>query len=234
MKPTANLCLVVAIIFSGFGAMPAMARQIMIGPANPGAEDGSDGWWVGASGKSYLLVDHTDPASGISDFSLGNTNLDGDHSAGWRSVIFPLGPAAAGAKPITFSFTYKLIDEVKPGDNILVQLRFFDQATNWISERDFPLGDSSHDSAMSRYKTVSVGDIRAPRRAQVADVHVNINFQGYHWSSGTGRFDDFSVKVTTHSLLLEVIVLAVVLLGITITAAFLLHSRRKNKMQPNS
>jgi hypothetical protein len=233
MKPTANLCLVVAIIFSGFGAMPATARQIMIGPANPGAEDGSDGWWVGASGKGYLLVDHTDPASDTSDFTLGSTNLDG---AEWRSVIFPLGPAAAGAKSITFSFAYKLADEVKPGDNVLVQLRFFDKATNWISQRDFLLGDSSHDSAMNRYKTVTVTGLHAPLHAEVADIRFNINGyrSPYPWSSGTARFDDFSVKVTTISPLIEIGVPAAALLGITITAAFLLHSRRKNKLQPNS
>lgn len=220
---------IVGLLVMSVAAMPMMAKQILIGPANPGAEDGSDGWWVGASGKSYLLVDHTDPASDTSDFALGNTNLDGDNSAGWRSVIFPLGPAAAGAKPITFSFTYKLVDEVKAGDNVLVQLRFFDKATNWISERDFVLGDSSHDSAMSRYKAVTVGDIRAPRRAQVADVHVNINFQGYHWSSGTGRFDDFSVKVTTHSLLLEVGIPVAAILGIVIATLFLSRSGRKQR-----
>ena len=216
--------------------MPAMARQVMIGPANPGAEDGSDGWWVGASGSGYLLVDHTDPASDTSDFTLGNTNLDGNNSAEWRSVIFPLGPAAAGAKPITFSFAYKLVNEVNPGDNVLVQLRFFDKATNWISQRDFVLGDSSHDSAMSRYKTVTVSDLHAPPGAQVADVRFNINGyrSPYRWSSGTARFDDFSVKVTTISPLIEIGVPAAALLGITITAAFLLHSRRKNKMQPDS
>ena len=131
---------IVGLLVMSVAAMPMMAKQILIGPANPGAEDGSDGWWVGASGKSYLLVDHTDPASDTSDFALGNTNLDGDNSAGWRSGNLSARAVAAGAKPITFSFTYKLVDEVKAGDNVLVQLRFFDKATNWISERDFVLG----------------------------------------------------------------------------------------------
>ena len=228
-KQLAAFCGIVAIVCRCFAETTSTAKQVMIGPANPGAEDGSDGWWVGASGSGYLLVDHTDHASGISDFTLGNTNLNGNDAVGWRSVGFPLGPAAAGAKPISFSFAYKLIDDVNPGDNVLVQLRFFDRATNWISERDFVLGDRSHDSAMGRYKTITVGDIRAPSRAQVADVHVNINFQGYHWSSGAARFDDFSVKVKTRSLVPEVIVLAAALLGIGTTTAFLWHSRRKQQ-----
>jgi hypothetical protein len=140
-------------------------RRVMIGPVNPGAEYGSDQWWVGASGKGYLFVDHADPASGTNDFTLKNTNQDKNSSAGWRSVIFPLGPAAAGARPITFSFAYKLADDVNAGDNMLVQFRFFNRATNWIIERDFELGDSSHDSAMSHYKTVTIGGILAPHNA---------------------------------------------------------------------
>jgi hypothetical protein len=117
-----------------------------------------------------------------------------------------------------------------------VQLRFFDKATNWISQRDFLLGDSSHDSAMNRYKTVTVTGLHAPLHAEVADIRFNINGyrSPYPWSSGTARFDDFSVKVTTISPLIEIGVPAAALLGITITAAFLLHSRRKNKLQPNS
>ena len=91
--PAAGLALAVLAIHF------LLQRPMMIGPANPGAENDSDGWWVGASGKSYLLVDHTDPASDTSDFTLGSTNQDG---AEWRSVIFPLGPAAVGASPSPF------------------------------------------------------------------------------------------------------------------------------------
>ena len=214
----------------GMVAMSAPARQIMIGPANPGAEDGSDGWWVGASGKGYLLVDHTDPASGNSDFALGNTNLDGDNSAGWRSVIFPLGPAAAGSRPITFSFRYKLADDVKPGDNLLVQLRFYDRSTNWLNEKNFYIGSGSHDSAMDGYKTVIVSNLRASRRAQVADINISANVYGNHWSSGTGRFDDFSVTTTTHPLLLGIGISAMALLGIAATVLLLRHFRGKQRL----
>ncbi len=117
--------------------MPARAKPVLIGPANPGAEIGTDGWWFGTRGHAYMAIDNTDPASGHKDFTLGNTNRDGDNSADWRSVKFPLGPAAAGAKPITFSFAYKFTDAVRLGDNMRVQLRFFDWATNYISQREF-------------------------------------------------------------------------------------------------
>ncbi len=198
--------------------------RVVIGPANPGAEDGSDAWWVGASGKGYLFVDQTDSASGTNDFTLGNTNTVGDNSAGWRSVIFPLGPAAAGAKPITFSFAYKLIDDVNPGDNVHVQLRFFDRTTNWLREKDFVLGDSSHDSAMLRYKTVTAGGIYAPSRAKLADINVFVNAFGRKWSSGEARFDDFSVTTTTNYWL--PCILATALLGIMGTVMLVSHFRQ--------
>ncbi|MGB7745977.1 MAG: hypothetical protein WBN75_01650 [Verrucomicrobiia bacterium] len=171
----------------------AAARPIMLGPANPGAENGPDEWWRGASGGSFLSIDDTDPASGANDFTLGNSAVDGTNSADWRAVIFPLGPAADGAEPITFSFAYELTDKVKAGDNIRVQLRFFDKATNFLGQREYWLGSKSQDSAMTSYKTVTTGNIHAPPKAQVADIRVSVNLYGDRWSSGTGRFDDFSV-----------------------------------------
>ncbi len=171
----------------------AAARPVFIGPGNPGAENGPHEWWWGASGGSFLSIDDTDPASGTNDFTLGNSTVEGTNSADWRAVIFPLGPAAAGADPIIFSFAYKLMDEVKPGDNIRVQLRFFDKTTNFVGQKEFWLGSKSGDSAMTGYKTVIARGIHAPPRAQVADVRVSVNLYGDRWSSGTGRFDDFSV-----------------------------------------
>jgi hypothetical protein len=87
---------------------------------------------------------------------------------------------------------------------------------------------------MNRYKTVTVTGLHAPLHAEVADIRFNINGyrSPYPWSSGTARFDDFSVKVTTISPLVEIGIPAAALLGIAITAAFLLHSRRKRR-QPN-
>ena len=218
---------IVVLLVIGVAVLLLFPQGVIIGPANPGAENGSDGWWVGAGGQGYLFVDHADPASGTSDFTLGNTNEDKNNSAGWRSVIFPLGPAAAAARPITFSFAYKLPDEVNSGDNMLVQLRFFNQATNPITERDFLLGDSSHDSAMSRYKTVTVSDIYTPEHATVADINVTANFYGRHWSSGDAHFDDFSVT-TTKFLWLPIILISATALLVLAAAVVLpvLKNRR--------
>jgi serine/threonine protein kinase len=230
-----------AVMFAGVAACVFLAvfailflfeRQILIGPANPGAENGPDDWWRGTSGGAYLSIDNTEPASGDYDFTLGNTNLDGDNSADWRSVIFPLGPATAGAKPITFSFAYKLTDEVQAGDNVRVQLRFFDQATNFVSEKNFWLGSKSHDSAMTRYKTITVGGIRAPRRAKVADVRASINLYGDRWSSGTARFDNFSVTTAPHSLLFKAGIVAVALIGICALIMLLVHFWRRSAPEP--
>jgi len=191
-------------------------RQMRIGPANPGAENGEDNWWVGANGgaRVFFGIDHTDPASGDYDFTIGNTNLDGGNGAEWRSVHFPLGPAATGAEPVTFSFAYKLPDEVTDGDNILVQLRFFDHATNYLSGKNFWLGTRSRDSAMTRYKTITVAGLRAPPRAEVADITASINSYHERWSSGIGRFDDFAVTTPRHSWLFRTGVAGADLIGI--------------------
>jgi serine/threonine protein kinase len=214
-----------AVMFAGVAACAVLAgsalhllfqKQMMIGPANPGAENGEDNWWVGANGGALVFfgIDHTDPASGDYDFTIGNTNLTGVNGAEWRSVIFPLGPAAAGAEPITFSFAYKLPDEVIAGDNILVQLRFFDHATNYLSGKNFWLGTRSRDSAMTRYKTIKVAGLQAPPRAEVADVTTSINSYHERWSSGTGRFDDFAVTTIRHSRIFKAGVVTAVLIGI--------------------
>lgn len=215
---------ILGLLAIGVVAVLLFPRRVMIGPANPGAEDGSDGWWVGASGTGYLFVDHTDPASGNSDFTLGITNEDKNNSAGWRSVVFPLGPAA-GFRRVTFSFAYKLVGDVNPGDNMMVQLRFYNRATNWISERDFLLGDNSHDSAMSHYKTFTVDSIPTPHAASLADINVSANVFGRHWILGDARFDDFSLTTTTYSAL--PVVLAVALFGVVSAVVYGFCFRQK-------
>src|SRR5438045_1841076 len=83
----------------GIMAMPATAKQIFLGPPDPGAEQQMDDWYHGTSGDAYQSFDDTDPTVDAHDFTLGNTNADRESHADWRSQIFPLGPAAAGLKP---------------------------------------------------------------------------------------------------------------------------------------
>jgi hypothetical protein len=199
---------------------PANAKTIMLGPPDPGAEHGFDYWYHGTQAAGFLFVDDTDPETGHNDFTLGNTNAGAENHADWRSQNFPLRPAAKGAAPITFSFSYELPDNVSSSDNIRVELRFFDASgTNFLAENMTPVGSASGDSNMTRYKKVTLTNVRAPKRAGTADIWVTANvFQ--HWTSGNARFDNFSVTTTTRRNLTPLVIVAgliglMILAGIT-------------------
>jgi hypothetical protein len=209
--------------------MLATASQIVIGPPDPSAEHGFDYWYHGTGETGFLFIDNTDPASGNNDFTLGNTNASKGNLSDWRSKNFALGPAAKGVEPITFLFTYELPDNVSDGDNIRVELRFFDATgTNFLSEKKILVGSDSGDSKMTSYKRIVITNIRAPKMAQMADIRFNANlFEP--WASGIGRFDDFSVTtVQKGSLTVFVVVTGIIALLIFIgigTAWWLSKSR---------
>ena len=177
------------------GLVPADKQHVLLGPLNPGAEEGSEHWYHGINGNGVLLTDNTDPASGENDFTVENTSTNGHNYAEWRCETFSLGPATNGAHPVTFSFDYKLPGPVNDGDNVRVQLRFFDQNKDFIDQKIFWLGSSSHDSAMTSYKTVTTENIQPPAGARLCDVTLSANLYDDKWSSGTGRFDN--ILVTT-------------------------------------
>lgn len=173
-------------------------KQALLGPLNPGAEEGSEQWYYAMDGTGKLLTDSTDAASGDGDFTIGNTSTNRHDHAEWRCEMFSLGSATNGAHPVTFSFDYKLPGPVKDGDDIRVQLRFFDQNTNFIGQKLFWVGSSSHDSAMTGYKTVATKGILPPQGARICDITLSANvYDGDRWSSGIGRFDN--IFVTTES-----------------------------------
>jgi hypothetical protein len=207
-------------------AMPATAKQILLGPPAPQA---MDDWNHGTSGKGYQSIDDSDPANGTHTFILGNTTAGRENHADWRSQIFALGPAAGGIQPITFSFSYKLTDKVNDRDNLRVQLRFYDKATNFIGQKEFLLGSSSHDSEMITFKKMAVNNLNAPHRAQVADVTFSANFYDVdHWTSGTGKFNDFSVTTVSPFPFFQTIGAAVILIAIAgLTAWFVRHRSRE-------
>jgi len=189
-----------AIAVGGITAISgrANARPLFLGPVNPGAESGSDHWYSGVSGTGSLSIDDTDPAAGHNDFTIGNTTVGKGNRADWRSEAFALGPAADGASPITFSFAYKLPGEITGGENLLVYLRFFDvTGTNFLKERIIFVGSRTGDSNMTSYKRMVIPGIHAPKQAQVADVRIMANHSAGAWTSGIGRFDDFSVTVAS-------------------------------------
>ena len=147
------------------------------------------------SGDGSLTTDHDDPAAGTGDFTLENLSTNGQSHAEWRSEIFSLGPATNGAAPLGFSFAYKLPGQVKDGDNLRVQLRFFGSATNFLGQKLFQVGSRSQDSAMAGDKTITADDILAPAGSRWSDITLSANLYDDPWSSGTGRFDDIVVTI---------------------------------------
>ncbi len=168
----------------------------LLGPLNPGAEEGCEHWYHGMDGKGELLTDNSDPASGENDFTIENSGTDRRDHAEWRCETFSLGAGTNGSRPIRFSFDYKLPGRVKDGDNLRVQLRFYDQNKNFMEQKEFWVGTSSHDSGMSSYKTITNEDILPPAGARAADVTMTANlYEGDRWSSGTARFDNVFVTI---------------------------------------
>lgn len=207
----------------------AMTKPIMLGPPNPGAEHGFDDWYHGMNGAAWVSVDDTDPAMGNHDFILGNKTAGDQNRADWRSRIFRLGPAAKGARPITFSFACKFPGQINGREDMQVYLRFYDAAaTNFLGQKIFRVGFNSGCSNMSNYKTMAFTDIRAPKRARMADVWVTANIF-VPWTSGSGQFDDFSVTTVSRlgpTLFAVFAGLGIILIIITIAVV---KSQRKNR-----
>ena len=204
-------------------------EQIFLGPAESGTWSGSEKWPNGMYGAASTSYDFDDHSKGFCAFVISNTVAGKENTADWRCLPFSLGPAAAGTRPITFSFAYKLSDPVAAGNNIHVQLRFFDSTgTNFIGERVIPVGARTSDSAMTDYRTLVINGILAPHKARTADIWVDANiFEP--WVSGTARFDDFSVTTIPRSLRFKMMVGVAVLLGICVLTLMLVQLwRRRN------
>jgi len=200
-------CAVLAV-----GAIPFIfEKQMMLGPSDSGPASGGANWMYGAYGASTASIDSSDPATkGGYDLVISNTVAGKENKSDWRSLPFTLGPAAGGARPVNFSFAYKFQDTVAKGNNIHVQLRFFDSTgAGFISEKVFPVGANTGDSEMAGYKTVTVSRIVVPGKARTADVWINAgSFEP--WVSGTVQFANISVTAAPHSLLAKAAVLVAI------------------------
>jgi hypothetical protein len=199
-------------------------EQISLGPPNSDASSAGANWYTGANGGGSVSVDFNDPATnGGCDFTISNTVAGKENNASWRCPNFSLGPAAGGARPITFSFAYKLENPVAAGNNILIMLRFFDSTgTNYISQRTIQVGAHTSDSAMTSYRTITIPGILAPPKARTADIWIDAN-DFDPWVSGTGRFDNISVTTAPRSLLFKAGVGAAVLLGVGVLTVLLIQ-----------
>jgi hypothetical protein len=198
-------------------------EQIFLGPPNSRAASEGASWVTGANGGGFTYEDFDDPPHSGFDFTITNTVAGNSNNADWRCPPFSLGPAANGGRPMSFSFAYKLTDAVAKGNNIHVQLRFFDSTgTNFISEIVLPIGARTGDSKMNDYKTHTIENILAPRKAATADIWVDANiFEP--WISGTARFGDFSVTTAPRSLLFKISVTIAVLTGVSFIVCMLIH-----------
>ncbi len=200
-----------AVVFSIQAVAHASAgSQIFLGPENSGPARNGSQWLYGANGAGTTSIDFDDPPRGGFAFVLSNSVTGKENNADWRCPPFSLGPAVGGSRPMTFSFAYKFAAPVLKGNNVHVQLRFFDATgTNFISEHVFPIGARTGDSGMTDYKTVSFDNIHAPPNARTADVWIDANiFEP--WVSGAARFGDISLTVAPRSLKYKAGVIAII------------------------
>jgi hypothetical protein len=206
----------------------ASGKQIFLGPPDSDASSAGANWFSGANGGGSVSVDFNDPATnGGCDFVISNTVAGKENNASWRCPNFSLGPAAGGARPITFSFAYKLVDTVAAKNNILVLLRFFDSTgVKFIDQRFIQVGVHTSDSAMTSYRTITMTGIFAPPKARTADIWIDAN-DFDPWVSGVGRFDDFSVTTVPRSLLFKTLVGVGVLAGVGALTLLLIQLWRR-------
>jgi hypothetical protein len=203
------------------------AEQVFLGPAGSGTWNGSAKWFTGAVGAASTSYDFNDTANGQCAFVISNTVAGRENRADWRSEQFSLGPAAGGARPITFTFAYKLSERVQAGNNIDVQLRFFDSTgTNFLAQRVTAIGAHMGDSAMTSYRTLTLTDILAPPKARLADVWIDANtFEP--WVSGMAHFDDISVTTVPRSLAFKAVVVVSMVIGIGASGVLVIYLWRR-------
>jgi hypothetical protein len=225
-------CLALALSVFASAAMAASPKnaspknQVFIGPPESGSFSGAEKWITAGRGAGFTCYDFNDPANGTCAFVVSNSVAGNENTAEWRCPLFPLGPAAGGARPLSFSFSYKLPGPVAPGNDVLVQLRFCDLATNYLATRVYALGTHTSDSAMSSYRTLTMNGITPPPKARLADITIIANVDA-PWTSGTAKFDDFALTTVPGPLIPAwAIGLAALLIIGGVTAALVVRSRR--------
>jgi hypothetical protein len=179
-------------------------KRTAIGPANPGFEYGTLSWNQGGSGGTAGSVGFANsPANGpsaagtncISETSNGTGNVD------FRSDYFPLGAAANGAAPVTFSFDYNIQNTVTAGNQIRVGLRFEDATGGFLGEHNSYIGTPNGDVGGNHWRHFSVTTVPNSTSALNADIRVSMNLFGDdHWTLGTVLFDNFSVIVGSNNV----------------------------------
>jgi hypothetical protein len=176
----------------------AAGASTVLGPANPGFEQGGTDWYSGGTGGAAGSVSFSNPAENgpteagdncVSETSNGAGNTD------FRASSFSLGAAAQGTNEVTFSFDYNLQETVKPGNNVRVGLRFFDVTGSiFQGEDNCHVGAANGDVGADGWHHYSA-TFTPPSTAYTADIRVSMNVFGDDtWSNGAVWFDNFAVS----------------------------------------
>ncbi len=179
-------------------ALPATGLQaeMVLGPPNPNFDGGGLDWFSGASGDSF--VNFSEDGGYIENtgrVNLGATAATGN--ADFRSQEFSLGEAAQGEQPVTIEFFIKFTEAVASGDEILVQLRFWEgpNEENHQGEENIGIhaGTPGIDTQLvGEWQQFRMEDITVPANANYSDIRTSLNIWT-DWSSGEAQFDAFSV-----------------------------------------
>jgi hypothetical protein len=176
-----------------------LKAQFVLGPLNPGFENGGVNWNSGVSGDAGDVVSFANsPTNGP---SAPGTNCvlqssDGSGNADLRSDYFSLGASTQGSNAISIDFDYYILGPINFGDQIRVGTRFEDSGGNFLGEHNFYLGTPNNDVGGTGWHHFH-GVAADPTLAAVnMDVRITMNIFGDDtWSSGPVLYDNFVVAV---------------------------------------
>ncbi len=186
-------------------AWPAFSVQgapTIIGPPNPGFEEGSLDWNTGGPGG----------AAGSSSFANSPTN--GPSAPGTNCVLmtadgtvsppngndlrvnyFSLGAAANGKNSVTLQFDYNILNAINFGDAVRVDLRWEDANGNFLGENLFHVGTPNGDTGGQGWLHFTGVATPIPT-AVTCDIRISMNIFGDDiWSDGPVLFDNFAMSV---------------------------------------
>lgn len=192
MKHTRRSILIPAAI-AAFVCAQAATAQVTLGPQNPTIDGNADNWNFGGD-AGWSAEGGFVPDTGTLD--IGATDLGS--GSDFRADIFALEQAAQGAEPITISFRFMFTEEVQPGNNIRVGLRFHTSpdSDSFTGEQNFYIGtDNGDGSLLNEWQSFSQDSVFSPGDAMGADIRTSVNIFGDDdWVSGDVHFDNFSVS----------------------------------------
>ena len=197
--------------------------------AESGTWSGSSKWPNGMYGAASTSYDFNDASHGACAFVISNTVAGQENKADWRCELFSsdLRPEAPGPSP--FVRLQALGSCRRQRKNIHVMLRFWDSTgTNYVGGRDSqcrrPHRRFGHDQLPNTHDERDHGSAESPdgrcyfQRLSTADEP---------WTSGTARFDDFSVTTVPRSLLFKAGVGAAILLAVGALTGLLIQLWRR-------